>query len=208
LPQPALGPAAKIAAGDDTTCVLTQAGAVTCWATTTDANALNTYTVSGLGTVVDIAVGSSRACAVNTAGTVRCWFKDSGVDALAPTWPDPVAQVDAYGGVACGATSGGGAACWGINAAQVVPTQPPATLTGVTQVAVGNNFACAATTGGSVSCWGTSLTPPDPRVLAIPAGLTDVRSVEAGGDTVCAERQTGVVVCWGALNVTDPRPPE
>jgi alpha-tubulin suppressor-like RCC1 family protein len=119
-----------------------------------------------------------------------------------------VAQVDAYGGIACGATTAGGAVCWGISDAQVVPTQPPTTLSGVTQVAVGNNFACAATTGGSVTCWGTNLLPPDPRVLVIPAGLTDVRSVEAGGNTVCAERQTGVVVCWGALNVTDPRPPE
>jgi hypothetical protein len=201
LPQPSLGPVAQITAGDGTTCVLTAAGSVTCWAATTDANALNAYTVTGLGTVVDLAVGGSRACAVNDTGSVSCWDKDLGTPAGGPVVAD-FAQIDAFGGVACGATTTGSAACWGISLATVEPSSPPADLAGVTQVAVGSNFACATSTDG-VRCWATGLTAPDARVLAIPAGLTDVRSVEAGGNSVCAnKRATGEVVCWGEVSGT------
>jgi hypothetical protein len=200
LPQPVLGPVAQIAAGNDTTCALTMAGAVQCWAATTNASALNAYTVAGLGTVVDLAVGGSRACAVNVLGNVSCWNKDTGAPEGGTL--GMFTQVDAFGGVACGATNAGSAGCWSIALATVVPSPPPVTLSDVTQVAVGNNFACAVAAGG-VSCWATGLIAPVPSVLAIPAGLTDVRSIEAGGDTVCAnKRASGEVVCWGAISFT------
>lgn len=109
LPKPVLdGMPTQIAAGNDTTCVVTTTGAVQCWAATTDAAALNDYTVTGLGTVVDLAVGGSRACAVNVAGGVSCWNKDKGKPVSSLSGTPTFSQVDAFGGVACGTTTTGG----------------------------------------------------------------------------------------------------
>ncbi len=122
LPKPVLdGMPTQIAAGNDTTCVVTTTGSVQCWAATTDAAALNDYTVTGLGTVVDLAVGGSRACAVNVAGGVSCWNKDKGkpVSSLSgPTFRKSTPLAAWRAGLPPRA-----ACCWGIAQVQVEPSR-------------------------------------------------------------------------------------
>lgn len=200
MPRPPLaGQPVRIAAGNDTTCVATtstSSPAVQCWKATTDAMLLNAYSLPLAAT--DLAVGAARACAVTNVG-LRCWDKDSGANAGAPALA--LSQIDAWGGVACGATTTGTAACWSISLVTAEPNPPPS-LTGVTQVAVGENFACALA-GGNVSCWATGGISPALSVLVVPLNLGSVRSIEAGGSTVCANKAaTNEVVCWGALAVT------
>jgi hypothetical protein len=219
LPAPVLAAVpTQIAAGDGTTCaVIPPAGTVgekvQCWPVTTSPTVPVAYEVALAGPIRDLAVGNSRACAVSSAsGSVSCWDKDTGPTASKPlqTLALSVSQIDAFGGVACGTTATGGAACWGLAEVSVEPSSPPPDgLSGVTQVAVGDKFACALAVGG-VTCWATTTSfaqQPFPGVLTVPTGLSDVRSIEAGGNTVCANRRTtGELVCWGALAFTIPVP--
>ncbi len=201
LAKPALpGVPTKVAAGDGTTCVLTDAGSVICWAATADATALHAYTVAGA--FIDLAVGGARTCAVDTAGAVACWDKNTGVSAGgAPANTGPFTQVDAFGGVACATTSAAGAQCWSNTLAAFVPNMPSPSLTGVTQVAVGAGFACALVADGKLICWDTEFTSGAAPV--VPTGLINVGSIEAGGGTLCANmRVTGEVHCWGDISAT------
>ena len=126
---------AQIAAGDDTTCAVTDAGAARCWGANGsgqlgDGSTVHRTTpvgVSGLGAdVAQIAAGGPNACAVTTAGAAWCWGSDL------------------YGQLGDGQQDDSS-----------VPIAVTGFGTGAGQITVGTRHACLVATTGAAYCWGS-----------------------------------------------------
>lgn len=131
-----LGNIAKISAGTDTSCAITNGNNVAqCWGNnhyTVDAANPNTGmsialdTPNAGGNVAEVVVGSNHACARTNAGAVKCWGQNN------------------YGQLGDGTTVGH-------------PHSPVNVLglgSGVTAIAAGLDHICALTDAGVVKCWG------------------------------------------------------
>jgi alpha-tubulin suppressor-like RCC1 family protein len=175
-----------IFAGDDHTCVLTDAGSVKCWGFNAagqlgDGTAVNSITpveVAGIpGGVSAIAAGWGHTCALSDRGGVLCWgdneYGQLGNDLHATyrTWGEMVTGLEA----------------------------------GVSAISAGGGHACALTDRGGVLCWGnnkygelgdgTSQNRPIPVVASgLYAGATDI---SAGWNHTCALIRGGGMMCWG-----------
>jgi alpha-tubulin suppressor-like RCC1 family protein len=181
-----------IAAGEEHTCALTNAGGVKCWGenhsgqlgdgTTTDH--LTPVNVSGLtGGVTAIAAGDSHICVLMSAGGVKCWGANSFGQLGNSTAGIQLASVD-VSGLASGVT---------------------AISTGGNYTCAGGAHTCALTSAGGVKCWGSNgagqlgdgtttqrLTPVNV------SGLTSgVMAVTVGVNHTCALTSVGGVKCWG-----------
>lgn len=90
-----------------------------------------------------------------TDGQLTCWGRVDVCDALPPPTGDTWSAVTAGLDFACGTTTDGTAACWGINTNGVldgVPTDPVESVS----AGPGGRHACAilADGSGTVACWG------------------------------------------------------
>ena len=174
-----------IAAGNDYTCAVTDAGAVKCWGdnwggrlgdgTTTDR--LTPVNVSGLNSGVEaIAASAGHTCAVTGAGGVKCWGNNS------------------FGELGDGTTTD-----------RLTPAAVSGLDAEVTAVAAGNGHTCALTDVGGVVCWGGNQagqlgdgtlsnrhTPGD--VSELTAGVS---AIAANLAHTCAVTGSGEVRCWG-----------
>ena len=189
--------AIAIAAGNNHTCALTNAGAVLCWGgnnlgqlgdgTTTDRPTPGAVTGLGSGVAAVAATGGGHTCVLMNSGTVRCWG-----------WND-------WGQLGDGTTT---------NA--LTPVVVSDLGSSVAAVSAGWRHSCARTSAGAAYCWGMNW---DGRLgdgglvyenLVPVAGLgSNVAKIAAGGSQTCAVTSGGALLCWG-INISglpgDDRP--
>ena len=128
--------AIQIAAGGAHTCLLTAAGGVKCWGSTSNGqlggsgigDQVRPFSVPGLGSgVISITAGGRHTCALTAGGGVKCWGNNANGQLGNNSVVSSAAAVDVSGlqsGViaidagyahTCALISGGGAKCWGRN---------------------------------------------------------------------------------------------
>ncbi|MEP7096628.1 MAG: Ig-like domain repeat protein [Dokdonella sp.] len=176
---------AAIAVGNTHSCARTTGGGVKCWGANSSGQLGDNSTtartapvnVSGLTTGVSaVTAGHSHTCALTTSGAAKCWgyniFGQLG-DGTVTQRLTQVAVAGLTSGVAainagdyhtCAVTTGGGAKCWGYDAAGQLGdngTSPRLTAvdvvgltSGMAATAGGLSHTCGRTTGGAAKCWG------------------------------------------------------
>ena len=173
-----------IAAGDDHTCVATEAGMVQCWGFnetgqlgdgSTD-NQNSAVWVANMNGVQSLAAGWGHTCALTEAGSVYCWgsneFGQLGVHTQEDDMPTPimvdslsewVTALTAKGGHTCALITTGEVKCWGVNTYGQLGDgsiedrdrpSPVRRLRGAQAVAAGWNHTCAILNDGEINCWG------------------------------------------------------
>lgn len=181
--------AVGIAAGNEFTCAVTDAGGATCWGWN---GGRNDFWLLGNGS------RSNRNAPVDVFGLTN-----------------GVASISTSYDLTCAVSDAGRAKCWGNNYrgqlgdGTTEPRKTPVRVDGlehVVGIAAGGDHACALTEVGGVKCWGANyegqvgdgttqnrLTPVDV------SGLTrDVVAISAGYGYTCALTEAGGVKCWGA----------
>jgi alpha-tubulin suppressor-like RCC1 family protein len=184
--------AASIDSGSSASCVVTNAGTVSCW---------------GFGGNGELGTGT---------GDDRNWPTDS-LELPAGT---KATAVSVGLGYSCAVLNTGGISCWGTNVngqlggggfggGILAPSDPISLPSGTTAVSVsaGETHACAVLNTGRITCWGandhgqlgtgntTPLASPS-APISLPGGAT-AKAVSAGGSFTCAVLTTGQVSCWG-----------
>jgi alpha-tubulin suppressor-like RCC1 family protein len=187
-PTPTTGLAsgvASLAAGDNHTCALSDAGGVKCWGANASGqlgdgskvNPSSPVDVNGLTSgVAAIAAGEAHTCALTTAGGVKCWGKNDVGQLGDNTTADKTAPVGVQG-----------------------------LASGVVAIGAGASHTCAVLASGAVRCWGLNTTgqlgddsttnrsaPADVIGLAGP-----VAAISGGAAHTCAQMESGGVSCWG-----------
>lgn len=188
-----LGNIAKISAGTDTNCAITNgSNNVQCWGNnhyTVDAANPNTGMTVALDapnagtTVAEVVVGSNHACSRTNAGAVKCWGQNS------------------YGQLGDGTTIGHPHSAVNVSGLG----------TGVTAITAGLDHLCALTDAGAVKCWGRNQngqlgnnSTTDSLVPVTVTGLEQgVVAVAARGNHSCAVLSVGSVQCWGSNSLNE-----
>jgi alpha-tubulin suppressor-like RCC1 family protein len=181
--------AKKVAAGSESTCVITISGGVKCWGSngagrlgdgTNEDRQFFPVDVVGLSSgVVDISIYDEFACAVTSAGGVKCWGSNI------------------YGNLGDNHASGD---------MSNVPVDVVGLSSGVIDVAVGTDHACAVLATGGVKCWGynyrcelgnkaSNISPIPVDVNGLSSG---VAAISTGNRHTCALMKNGGVKCWGS----------
>jgi alpha-tubulin suppressor-like RCC1 family protein len=172
------GPVVDIAAGRDTTCAVTAAGAAYCWGS-------DVYEQLGTGGHSD----RDEPVAVATKGPMR----------------GKIREVTVGGTQACALGVEGQAYCWG--SAPRVKAEPVALNLGaaLSEVSAGGEHICALDRGGRGFCWGEGaggrLGSGYSTARAAPVGVTagiPLRDLDAGEEHSCAFDTRGYAYCWGA----------
>ncbi|MFI7540087.1 hypothetical protein [Actinoplanes sp. NPDC049599] len=178
------GVVVDIAAGRDTTCAVTAAGAAFCWGSDAyeqlgtgghgdrDEPVAVATTGPMRGKVREVTVGGTQACALGVEGPAYCWGARGLGAGTRATRTEPVgvelgaalAEVTAGGEHTCGLDRGGRASCWGEGA----------------DGRLGNGRSAAGPVPVGVSAGGT------------------LRDVDAGEEHSCASDTRGYAYCWGA----------
>jgi large repetitive protein len=186
----------SIAAGSNSTCALTDAGAVWCWGDNAAGQLGNgTFTQSSLPVkvlgatgdaplsgAIAIAAGESHACAVTNSGAALCWGDNS------------------RGELGNGSEIGSS-----------IPVNVTGLSTGVAAIAAGSKFTCAVLTDTKALCWGDGsngqLGNGSTAGVTTPAAVLDstgntpligVVAISAGFENACALTNSGTALCWGA----------
>ena len=179
------GEVRAIAGGNESTCVLTSAGAAKCWGENFNGQVGDGTTVirntpvdvSGLASgVTAISVGGESNCALTSVGGVKCW-----------------------GSNCCGQLGDG------TSIDRRTPVDVVGLTTGVTAIAANGSYTCALTGAGGVKCWGDNSqgqlgdgTTDEHRTPVDVSGLAGgVAAITAGGLHTCALTTVGGVKCWG-----------
>lgn len=184
-----IGADTKIAAADDSTCIVDSSGLVWCWGGDEHGQlgdgkngARSTpYLVPRIGADLPIAaqvfLGPDHACVILHDGRVACWGANGA-------------------GQASGILDAGA----GPLAPNLIPSAPPSS-----SLAVGDGFTCALGTGTDVWCWGdnsegeigsgstTQQVIPRPRRIDLFTGVTQI---SAASRTICAITNA-TIYCWG-----------
>jgi alpha-tubulin suppressor-like RCC1 family protein len=189
--------ASSVAAGGNTTCVVTTAGGVVCFGANDsgqvgipggNGDIVMTPTAVGISGVVQVTVGAQHACALKSDSSVWCWG-DNSADQLGNGTP--------------------GGMTW-------IPQRVANGLNGVVQISAGAHHTCALRNDGIVWCWGDNSfgqlgngsggpdAPYTDKQANVPVGvalwggaLHNARSIAAGSATTCLSDSTKQVWCWG-----------
>ncbi|GAA3910050.1 RCC1 domain-containing protein [Actinoplanes auranticolor] len=177
------GPVVDIAAGSDTTCAVTAAGAAYCWGSDaygqlgTDGRGDRDEPVAVgadgpmRGRIREVTVGGTQACALTVEGRASCWGTRALGSGTRKAKPEPV-DVDL-------------AAALG-------------------EISAGGEYTCGLDRAGRAFCWGAAA---DGRLgsgrsvaRAVPVGTAGpaLRDLDAGADHSCAFDTRGYAYCWGA----------
>jgi alpha-tubulin suppressor-like RCC1 family protein len=180
------GDVAQIAAGGETTCAVTTAGAVWCWGddsygalgdgNTGGQSSMPLPVMNLPSTAQRVVLGGHHTCALLAGGTLACWGNDT------------------QGQLGDGQRNPRG-----------TPVNPVGLGSGVTHVALGESHTCAVAQGGGVYCWGdnsfgqlgNTTAPPSSATPVAVTGLTGAVDVAAGTAFSCALLAAGQVECWG-----------
>ena len=193
LPVKVVGMADAVAvtAGHWHTCVLRQAGNVSCWGADHDGQLGNgqiddamhyaPVEVLDISDAVAVSAGGEHTCAVHETGEISCWGDN---------WLGELGSGDAGNEFDSG-----------------VPVKVDGIADAVA-VSSGDWHTCAAHESGNVSCWGLNSSGQLGGALdwqsefsAVPlsvSGMTDAVSVSSGSSHTCALREGGSVSCWGS----------
>jgi alpha-tubulin suppressor-like RCC1 family protein len=178
----------KLSAGEDHTCVLTDAGEVWCWGsnesgqlggTTGDpavpiADTSVPVKVEGIAGATDVSGGGKHTCAV-AGGDVYCWGSNG------------------YAQLGTG---------------DKVDVPAPVKLTGVTKATLidaGDEHTCTVQEDGRVFCWGTNGDGQGGFGESVPENLsptqvtkiTGAASIAVGDEHTCIQRGDETIWCWG-----------
>ncbi|MDQ3370298.1 MAG: RCC1 domain-containing protein [Myxococcota bacterium] len=180
----------ELVGGPDTTCGVTDAGALQCWGAQVP--------------VPDVAVTHLRwvgdvLCGLDRRGLVTCGISEDVPPDVLPT--EPLADFDAGRSVGCGIRARDGTlVCWKHHTDAGLATLAPAGP--FTQVVVDDDYACALTADGQVTCFGVGAPTP-------PAGAR-VRTLVRGYRVICGLTTAGDATCWSpdadALAAVPPGP--
>jgi alpha-tubulin suppressor-like RCC1 family protein len=178
------GSVTAIAAGYGHTCVVTNAGGVTCWGYNADGelgngtttNSSTPVSVAGLSSgITAIATNYLHTCALTSVGGVACWGYNNAGQLGNGTTTDSDTPVDVTGlsgeGMAistgayhtCVLVSTGEVQCWGYNGhgelgnGTTTDSYTPVNVTGLgggVKALAVAEHTCVLTTAGGVKCWG------------------------------------------------------
>jgi alpha-tubulin suppressor-like RCC1 family protein len=185
-----LSTARQVSAGVETTCAVSESGAVWCWGSDEQdqlgrgicpfCDDSEPMTVeSGMPAVATVTVADRFVCALTTTGAVYCW----------------------------GANDRGQLGDRGVDGTSDAPHQVPA-LTGATQITTGGGHACAIAAAGAASCWGDNRaresTSAAADALRAVTPVTDratqplhLAQIDAGTSHTCGRSSDGLILCWG-----------
>lgn len=176
-------PVVDIAAGGDTTCAATAAGAAFCWGS----DAAEQLGTSASG-------DRDEPVAVATDGALH----------------GKVRQVTVGGSQACALDAEGRAYCWGtrgLGSGTMHPKREPVAVraAALDEITAGGEHTCGLRRGGRAFCWGDGL---DGRLgnggaaaRSLPSGVTvdiALRDIDAGAEHSCGFAVRGDAYCWGA----------
>ena len=185
--------AVKVSAGPAHTCVVDDAGALTCWGYNQDGQ-LNVPT--DLGPVEDVAVGTFHTCALRITADISCWGWNGLMQTDVPRAVSDARAVAAGYATSCALRSTGVARCWGAALNRSDAGYKPWRGNGstISQVSLGGVHGCALMDDASVICWGGNSNGESD----VPVDLPSAVAVSAGDANSCAVLTDGEVRCWGS----------
>ena len=168
-------------AGDDYTCAITSAGAISCWG-----RSIHGQADAPQGRYLDIATGAEHGCGIAASGSIRCWGRNNHGQTDVPggtNW-----KLAAAGGShSCAVNEDGKVACWGRNnhgqldVPAAIGTTPTFTV----------DVSAAPEDGGSVGGAGSYRSGRTARLTATPAeGYRFVRWIGDASGTASSVRLT------------------
>ncbi len=157
-----LGRFTAMDAGDDYTCAIDSANAISCWG-----RSVHGQTEAPNGSFVAVGTGSAHACSVAAAGSIHCWGRNNHGQADAPggaNWR----LVSGGGSHSCAVNDDGKVACWGRNNYRQL--EVPAAIA-ATRPIVRHSVSATASpaAGGTVSGHGDLLAGSTATLTARPA---------------------------------------
>ena len=168
-----LGRFTAMDAGDDYTCAIDSANAISCWG-----RSVHGQTEAPKGGFVAIGTGAEHACAITAAGSIQCWGRNNHGQTNAPggtNWR----LVSGGGSHSCAVNDDGKVACWGRNNYRQL--EVPAAIA-ATKPIVRHKVSATASpaAGGTVSGHGDLLQGSTATLTATP--VTGYRFVRWVGD--------------------------
>ncbi len=193
----------SVAAGSESTCVVTLDGGVYCWGSE-DYGRLGNGIQDPCGTRV-----GSRTCETDRFYVlpIPVIGLDSGVRSV---WMGPssnhVCVITDLGGVKCWGDGEGGQYDDSSGYDSSVPVDIEELERDVVQLALGAYHSCALMRIGRVKCWGDHRVLPDTEWrgnyrIPYDIGVEDLVSIEAGSAHTCGLTSSGTVICWGVNDV-------
>jgi len=232
----AAGVWARVSAGGNHTCAITQAENLYCWGNndsgqvgdgTDTTPRLSLFRVGAAGVWARVSAGGNHTCAITQAENLYCWGNNgSGQTGDGTINPAPldlhrVGAAGVWSGViaglrhTCGITKAKNLYCWGENGfgqtGDGTIDTPRLSLHRVGAAGVwssanaGNAHTCGVTQAKNLYCWGYNLygqvgdgTIDTPRLSLFRVGAAGVwSSVEAGSFHTCGITQAKNLYCWG-----------
>jgi len=197
--------AAGLAAGDERTCFIGNAGDVRCRGPI----GATSEPVRKLGPIAELAIALRHSCVRHIEGRVLCWGENdygqlgdgTTIAHADPAPTDPsiydARSIAATFGRTCAVRRTGALVCWGGGASQMNGPVPTGGFTDAAEVAMGREFVCVRRSHGEVACldgrFGKRTGQPP---TALPE-LSPAIAIAAREDQVCALRRDGVVACSG-----------
>lgn len=176
----------KLAAGNASSCLITDEGTVQCWGKLVGSVGKSNVpkTVEGLDegvTAISLSnnKNTSYACALLKNGRLKCWGDNSSGQLGDGTLQD-----------------------------RSIPQNVVALDEIVTAVSAGTNHTCALLSNGVVKCWGSNysgqLGQKNISLSAVPIEVTglneEAKAITVGSNHSCALLRSGQIKCWGANN--------
>ena len=193
VPAPPAGTTwARLAAGDEASLGLTDAGTVLGWGWCGAGQCAAPALPQGVA-YVDVAMSSAYGLALRSDGEVALWGGGPPGPPPVPPLPPGLRYVEISAGwdFWLARRSDGSVAAWGGNAFGQASVPAPTPGLAYVQISAGVRQGVAVRTDGSIASWG--LLPATP---ALPAGRTCVEA-RAGNDFALARLSDGSVIAWG-----------